>query len=103
MKTMNLKSELSQPIENPTAEDIRRLIWDDDKRGGFKILSKADLTYIQFGRNEPPFGLEYQQGSLDAHFETTEIQDKTKLEEVFVWYLMDDPRWQLLDWKKMTL
>ena len=67
------------------------------------ILSKSELTYIQFGTSEPPFGLEYQDGSLDSHFETTEIRDKAELEQVFLWYLTGDPRWQLLRWKKMIL
>jgi hypothetical protein len=67
------------------------------------ILSQSDLTYIQCSGDRPPFGLEYQDGSLDQHFECPTILDKSQLEQIFLWYLTDDPRWRALEWKKMML
>ncbi len=58
-----------QTIENPTADDIARLLPEERE---FAILSEEpdSLTYLQFAWSEEPGALllEYQEGTLYTHF-----------------------------------
>lgn len=67
---MKLEFESRLNIKNPTPDQILKGIQDlDGKTNSFAILSKNENTYVQVaGDFNEGFVLEYQNGSVDEHF-----------------------------------
>lgn len=88
----------TRQIKNPTDEQIQSEleILDDSNEDSFAILGSSKMTYIQIsGDKNIGFVLEYQEGSVDAHFRAT--NDKITLNEVvkaFIDYRNGNPLWQ---------
>lgn len=62
-------------IETPSDEQIRTELanLNTSNEDSFAVLGNTDLTYIQIsGDKTVGFDLEYQQGSVDAHFKATD-------------------------------
>ena len=85
-------------ISDPTDEEIRRELstLSTDNDDYFAILGPSDLTYLQvLGDKNVGFILEYQEGSVEAHFRATD--DRIPLEQVvraFIAYRDGSSDWQ---------
>ena len=85
-------------VENPTDEQIRIELGDLSTKNedSFAILGPSEMTYIQVGGDKSVgFYLEYQEGSVDAHFRAT--GEKITLEQVvsaFIAYRNAKTGWQ---------
>ncbi|MGD1087598.1 MAG: J domain-containing protein [Verrucomicrobiota bacterium] len=82
-------------IENPTVADIRAIL---SSIGGtqnyFAIIEKDDLTYLQTSNwKNLGYVLEYQDGSLQRHYQSTSLLTSTHIQQAFEWYLRADNRW----------
>lgn len=68
---MRLSSGNAKTIENPTDDELRRVLRSlDNKDNYFAILAKSALTYMQAtGSVKDGFDLEHQAGSTDKHYE----------------------------------
>lgn len=65
----------AKQIENPTDEQIRIELssLSTQNEDSFAILGPTNMTYIQVsGDKRVGFDLEYQEGSVDAHFKTVD-------------------------------
>ncbi|MGE5176234.1 MAG: hypothetical protein ACM3JJ_07630 [Hyphomicrobiales bacterium] len=61
-------------IVNPTDEQIRTELGNLSTKNvdSFAIMGTSEMTYIQVGGDKTVgFTLEYQEGSVDAHYQTT--------------------------------
>lgn len=97
----------ARKIKNPTDEQIRIALEDLSTKNedSFAILGPSDLTYIQAsGDKSVGFHLEYQEGSVDAHFQATD--EKITLGQVvsaFIAYRDANTDWQkAFTFKKIT-
>ena len=90
--------------EGTVAEAIRSLAHQSEDEA-FAILSRDDETYIQTLRTpDGLFGLEYQAGSLAAHYGCYAELDEAAIIRTFTLYLHEDPRWHdERQWEKMDL
>lgn len=73
----------ARKIKNPTDEQIRIELGNLSTKNedSFAILGPSEMTYIQAGGDKSVgFHLEYQDGSVDAHFQAT--NEKITLDEV---------------------
>ena len=100
---MHLEFESGVMIDSPEEADVSRIEGEE-----FAILSTSGHTYIQCAEmGEAPWGyvLEYQDGSLEQHYEATD--HPITLERVlaaFKKYLNADPTWRDdFQWQKMDL
>ena len=88
----------ARKIKNPTDEQIRIALGSLSTKNedSFAILGPSDMTYIQAsGDKSVGFHLEYQEGSVDAHFQTTD--EKITLGQVvsaFIAYRDASAGWQ---------
>ena len=76
----------------------------------FLIVSITDVTYMQVGAERPgpgselEFPLEYQDGSLDEHYQATEHIQAAQLLEVFSSYVHGSATWkEMFVWTKLDL
>lgn len=77
-----------------------------DSKDAFAILSKDQMTYIQFSINHKTgFIMEYQDGSIENHYRSVEFQLSPKVvTDTFVSYLASDDRWRkAVAWEKIDL
>lgn len=85
-----------------------------EKPNHFAILSKSGLTYLQAStdisylggskKKSSGFVLEYQDGSLDEHYQAIEPLKRDQVLQAFEWYLQRDRRWiSAFVWKKIPL
>lgn len=85
-------------VENPTDQQIRIELGNLNTKNGdsFAILGQSDMAYIQVGGDKfVGFYLEYQEGSVDAHFRATD--EKITLDQVvnaFIAYRDARAGWQ---------
>ena len=71
---------INMPMVERIEKALHGLSFDSDN--GFAILSRGDQTYIQCATTSwGQFVLEYQEGSLDQHFQAT---DPVELDDVLV-------------------
>lgn len=99
----------NEKISNPTVAQLRRGL--ADLPGGtdsFAIYWKDDdsLTYIQVAGaiSEGGFALEYQTGSIDAHFVSGTSLSLKEVQDAFVWYSIGDERWKTsIQWKQLDI
>ncbi len=92
---------------NPDAQIIARSLRDLTGEGdSFAILSKDKMSYIQTsGSPLEGFILEYQDGSLDQHFQClSESLDLEKVTKAFAFYLQEDQKLKTdFTWEKIDL
>src|SRR4051812_29572813 len=71
----------------------------------FAILSRDDDSYIQTVRDtDGLFGLEYQEGSTEAHYGCYEDLDEAAIIRTFTRYLDGDDHWRTdRVWEKMEI
>lgn len=95
---MVLDIRRARKIENPTDKQIETELWNlsTENEDCFAILGPSDMTYIQMsGDRSVGFDLEYQDGTVDAHFRATD--EKITLDQVvraFIAYRDADPNWK---------
>jgi hypothetical protein len=88
----------TRTITDPSDADIREALaeLDEEKNDAFAILMAGELTYIQTGGDRRSgFFVEYQAGSLDEHFTSTDTN--ISLDDVaglFIAYGNGEANWQ---------
>ena len=95
-------------ITNPSPADIRNALKSLPKKDPFAIYAKSGsgLTYLQtIATRAKCFELEYQAGSVDAHFACTNRTLSLKdVIQAFTLYAAGDERWRTgLSWRAMEL
>lgn len=60
----------------------------------FAVLSSSDLSYMRALWTEDGFVLEYQDGSVDRHFESSTYLSAAQIEQAFKEYLRGDSSWR---------
>ena len=101
-----LELEGRPPIENPDSAAIEDALARVGTEGStFATLSRDDVSYIQtaiaLGEG---FLLEYQEGSLEAHFRCPQILPRERVVEAFQKYARGDESWRApLAWEKQDL
>jgi hypothetical protein len=60
----------------------------------FAILSEDAMTYVQTVWTEHGFVLEYQEGSVEEHYEITEFLSVPKVQAIFRYVLNGDNSWK---------
>ncbi len=100
---MKLQFDSGTVIDNPTESHLDQIPAEE-----FAILSSGESTYIQCIDSPEPdweYVLEYQEGSVDAHF--TAVDHPITLERVvtaFTKYLHGDPSWKHdFQWEKISV
>ena len=101
---MDLETGTGGKIANPSASQIaEELAALPGGVDSFAILSRDELTYIQTtGGPSAGFLLEYQEGSLDQHYRSTEeTLSLSTITNAFQLYAAEDPSWRpLVTWKR---
>ena len=81
--------------KKPTAELIREELLDQDF--DFAVLSqtKNSLSFIQCRliQETEKYLLEYQDGSVDLHYQTENPVSYSRAVSAFIWYLRGDESW----------
>ena len=109
MSSFTLSTQDDQVIHDPSPEQVSAVI-EGLPPGGDSFVILADdadeMTFIQaMGSPAEGFGLEYQEGSLDQHFECTS-QDLTAEHVVLAFrsYLRGETAWKTaFTWERMEL
>lgn len=95
-------------ITNPTPAQIRQALRSLTGDEAFAIYEKSGsgLTYMQTaGSPESGFELEYQSGSIDAHFAcTNSALTFEEVQQAFLWYAAGDDQWlKKFTWEPMEI
>jgi hypothetical protein len=104
---MNLETSAGRSVANPSASQIAEEL--AALPGGadcYAILSLDDLTYIQTaGRPPEGFLLEYQDGSAERHYRSTErALPLSTVTNAFQLYARSDSSWRsVATWKQQDL
>lgn len=96
---MNLETSAGQKLANPSASQIaEQLATLPAGVGSFAILLRDELTYIETaGAPSEGFILEYQDGSIEEHYRSTEENlPLSTVTNVFQLYAVGDPSWPSL-------
>jgi hypothetical protein len=85
--------KLTDPSASQIAEELAALSGGGDS---FAVLSRDELTYIQAaGARSEGFVLEYQEGSIDQHYRSTEDNlHLSTVTDVFQLYAVGDSAWR---------
>ncbi|MCA9298237.1 MAG: hypothetical protein KDA28_04175, partial [Phycisphaerales bacterium] len=99
-----LQMEDGTHIVSPTPEVLESALRSLDGQNSFAILARESMSYMQTASHDDgTFALEYQEGSLDEHFETAACS----LDDViraFQSYARDDDAWRTaFPWVRMEL
>lgn len=92
-------------INNPTSKQIALAISTlNTTDNTFAILEYGDLTYIQTAlQNAGEFVLEFQDGSLEKHYQTT-VETPLEVMAAFQGFLEAREDWKRsIDWHKINL
>jgi hypothetical protein len=92
-------------IDNPTSNQIAQAISSlNSTDNTFVILESGDMTYIQTAfQNEGEFVLEFQDGSLEKHYQTT-VETSLEVMAAFQGFLEAREDWKrTIDWQKINL
>jgi len=100
-----------EPISNPTPIDIKRSIRSikpsDSNRTSYVILSKgaSGYTYLQAVREtEGQWGLEYQDGHIDEHYQAAVMLETEEVVARFLLYAEADESWKSeVDWVSIEI
>ncbi len=105
MTQIRLTLENDTIINNPTSTQVALAISTlNTTENTFAILESDDLTYIQTGyQNAGEFVLEFQDGSLDKHYQTT-VETPYEVLAAFQGFLESRETWkQTIDWQKIAV
>jgi hypothetical protein len=99
------RTRLVNPSPAQLRQALHRLPGGDDS---FAIFEKSGsgLTYMQtLGGPQEGFGLEYQEGSTDAHYVSTDrALPVERVVQAFLWYSAGDARWRTdYEWQPMEI
>jgi hypothetical protein len=99
-RKMELKTAAGVKTREVIKADIIEAFQDDECRGEFVILSRADQVYIQAaGEGFGPYTLEYRDGDADRHFQCTRELSKAEVQSAFLDYFNGGQSWQTdFDW-----
>lgn len=102
--SMDLQLGSGETLTNVTEDDIRQRLVSEE----FAILYAGEGTYMQCAEQaDPPveYLLEYQEGSLDAHYEAVDHPiTLARAVDALCKYLRGDDRWRTdFTWRKMDL
>ncbi len=103
---MNFETNTGRKIADPSASQIAAELASLSGGDSFAILSRDDLTYVQAaGTRREGFVLEYQEGSLDQHYRSTENNlHLSTVTDVFQLYGAEDSAWQSrTSWRREDL
>lgn len=101
-----LEMRWGKEIEEPSLPHVREVV---EKLNGsvdsFAILHKSEFTYLQcHGGKLDGYNLEYQEGSLDQHFECTDNLTEEDVIEIFQAYRSGDENWRTkFNWEKQNM
>ena len=104
-----LTTETDITLFDPSVEDIKRLVWDDDERGVFLILEHGDdgrfmQALMIHQEDSGGFELEFNDATGENHFATTELVSRHELLDALVKYGTGDTSWRKSHaWKKKQL
>lgn len=92
-------------IEDPSAEDIeialRALGIEGDD---FAILDRSELDYMQTALDGDTFTLEYQEGSLDRHYQVDSVPLAAVIEAFQQYARGEDAAWKFrFAWQHLPL
>ncbi|MBB4700181.1 hypothetical protein [Sphaerisporangium siamense] len=92
--------ERGDSVEDPTSEDLGRLVSGLTRSNRFVIVERLDAAnseyYMQaYLRDDGAYWLEYRNGGADTHFQTTCLTPQV-LKRVFTMWRYSMPGW--LDW-----
>jgi S1-C subfamily serine protease len=105
--TLNIGGD--KEIRNPTEADIRQAVFGLDTKKGdaFIVLGSTDtgMTYIQTsGDQKAGFVLEYQEETLEQHFQAVTLTPASKVVAAFQKYINKDAMWKAAFlWKRITV
>jgi hypothetical protein len=105
MTQIRLTLENDTIINNPTSNQIALAISTlNTTDNTFAILESGDMTYIQTAlQNAGEFVLEFQDGSLDRHYQTT-VETPLEVLAAFQGFLEAREDWkQTIDWQKIAV
>ncbi len=91
-----LKMRWGKKLQEPSLPHIREAIegFKDDS-DSFAILAKSKLTYMQtVGSESEGYSLEYQEGSIDEHYECTNDLSREDVIEALQAYRTGDESWR---------
>lgn len=103
-----LTTETDITLFDPSVEDIKRLVWDDDERGVFLILEHGDdgrfMQALLINQEDSGgFELEFSDGTGERHFATAELVSRDELLDALVKFGTRDDSWRKSHaWKKKT-
>ena len=103
---MNLTTEGGLGGKNIGEQDIVEAFRNDAKRGGFIILSHDNqMIYMQAaGDEDGSYILEYQDGSLESHYQCPNELSKARVQEAFIKYFRNDATWRSdFDWQRISM
>ncbi len=92
-------------IDNPTSNQIAQVISSlNTTDNTFAILESSDMTYIQTAfQNAGEFVLEFQDGSLDKHYQTT-VETPLEVMAAFQGFLESREDWKrTINWQKIEI
>lgn len=100
---MKLETEAGLKKPQVLRAHIIAAFQDDERRGEFLILSRAEEVYIQAaGEGFGPYTLEYRDGDADHHFQCTRDLSKAEVQSAFLDYFDGGQYWQTdLEWKPL--
>ena len=93
---MNLETNTGRKLADPSASQIADELAALPGGDSFAILSRDELTYVQAaGARTEGFVLEYQTGSIDQHYRSTDSNlPLSTVTDVFQRYAAEDDSWQ---------
>ncbi len=94
---MNLETGTGRQLADPSASQIAEELAALSSGGdSFAVLSRDELTYIQAaGARSEGFILEYQAGSIDQHYRSTDSNlPLSTVTDAFQLYAAEDSSWQ---------
>ncbi len=93
---VNLETNTGRKLADPSASQIADELAALSGGDSFAILSRDELTYVQAaGARTEGFVLEYQMGSIDQHYRSTDSNlPLSTVTDVFQRYAAEDDSWQ---------
>ena len=105
-ENMKLTTEKGLSFKNVTEEQLK-IAFDDSSFGFFIILAQEPQRFIQAAvttRHNSQYMVEYRNGDVQNHFQSTGYFSKEDIRKMFLWYLADDGRWLTeFEWKKVEI
>ncbi|MCK5715073.1 MAG: hypothetical protein KAH64_03855 [Nitrosomonadaceae bacterium] len=92
---MNIICPTLNREESASEKNIKELIpLLKEKEDPFLILEKDQLTYMQILWSTDGYIIEYQEGSVQQHYQSTEAVSSESVIEVLLLYLKENNNWK---------